>query len=345
MYKYTVHGKSSSRIQASQPDDKREWRYKNDENIEGRKKEYLQLEVGPQSSITEEQPDGTSDGSPRYSVNCSDWLILKTSDYEDTGDEECQKDSPQWRLSENATICLEEIDIKVEILDEDDQLINKTPIQAIREERTKSKFSPNSSHPCDFCPRVFIYKSSLTVHTRLHTGEHMFTCEKCPKKFPKRNLLELHVRSHTGERPYSCQFCTVKFSSKSSQQVHLRIHTGEKPHSCDTCSKKFARRTHLTQHQRIHTGDQPFQCDLCPKKFSSKMSLTVHRRVHTGEKPYSCTQCPKGFVQRTNLSTHMLTHTDERPFNCTICPSKFKRKQTLTKHNFKHRQHESQETN
>ena len=306
--------------------------------------EILQLEIGPQSYITQ---DGNEE-EPQYSVNCSDWLILKTMDCQDANLIESSIGSPQWRITDNTTICLQEIDIKLEILDEDPvhgtnstapQHNSQMKTQNDKKVRNKTKTQSNPSHPCDVCPRVFVYKSSLTSHQRLHTGEHLFLCEKCPKKFVKRTLLELHVRSHTGEKPYSCQHCTVKFSNKSSQQIHLRIHTGEKPHACNTCSKRFSRKTQLTEHVRIHTGDQPFLCDTCPKKFSSKVNLTVHQRVHTGDRPYSCAHCPKDFVQRTNLSTHMLIHTTARSFSCDHCSSKFKRKQHLTRHLFTHTGH------
>ncbi|KAI6654747.1 Gastrula zinc finger protein XlCGF17.1-like [Oopsacas minuta] len=308
--------------------------------VERKNDEILQFETGPHSGISQTQDEG--EDTRQYSVNCSDWLILKTMNRNDFKFEESPAGSPQWEFTDETTICLQEIDIKVEILDEEDQISdinNREPntynLQThARMKKINSKTNP--SHQCNFCPKVFIYKSSLTVHERLHTGEHLFLCERCPKKFAKRTLLQLHIRSHTGEKPYSCQFCTVKFSSRSNQQVHLRIHTGEKPHSCEICLMKFNRKTQLTEHIRIHTRDLPFLCTTCPKKFSSKVNLTVHQRVHTGEKPYSCGQCPKDFGQRTNLFTHMLIHTEERPFSCDQCSSKFKRKQHLTRHLLTH---------
>ena len=297
--------------------------------------EILQLEIGPQSAITRTQDE--NEDTPQYSVNCSDWLILKTMDRNDIEYKQSPNGSHQWNFTDKTTICLQEIDIKVEFLDQEDlpEINDKdTSHYHVRSKRNKSKLNP--SHQCDFCPRVFVYKSSLTVHKRLHTGEHMFLCERCPKKFAKRTLLELHVRSHTGEKPFACQFCTVKFSSRSNQQVHLRIHTGERPHACDTCPKKFNRKTQLTEHVRVHTKNQPYTCNTCPKRFSNKVNLTVHQRVHTGEKPYSCTQCPKDFGQKPNLSTHMLIHKEERPFSCEQCGYKFKRKQHLTRHTYTH---------
>ena len=43
-----------------------------------------------------------------------------------------------------------------------------------------------------------------------HSGIKSFACEICGTSFTKNSSLTKHTRLHTGERPYSCEMCNMR---------------------------------------------------------------------------------------------------------------------------------------
>ena len=76
------------------------------------------------------------------------------------------------------------------------------------------------SHKCFYCGKAFAYKSQVSRHMRIHTGEKPYACQYCNKTFAQRIEVLKHTRIHTGEKPFKCSFCDYR----SSQMCHVKTH-------------------------------------------------------------------------------------------------------------------------
>ncbi|XP_029347852.1 zinc finger protein 525-like [Acyrthosiphon pisum] len=196
----------------------------------------------------------------------------------------------------------------------------------------KNTNSSEMKYECEFCEKVFIYKSQLKIHSRKHTAEKPYKCDICEKAYFQNSNLRTHSMTHTGEKPYECGICTKAFTQNSHLIIHSRTHTGDKPFICGICTKAFTQNSHLITHSRTHTGDKPFICGICEKAFSRKQYLTNHTRIHNGKKLYQCDSCDEAFYFKNILKGHKKTHTSENLSKCDICDRTFKTLTSLTRH-------------
>lgn len=103
---------------------------------------------------------------------------------------------------------------------------------------------------CDECGKFLASKSSLLIHSRLHTDEKNFACTFCGKLFRYSTGLRLHTRyQHTNERPYKCDNCEKKFVDITSLKVHMTIHTGIKRYVCYGCGDRYPTNSALHKHR------------------------------------------------------------------------------------------------
>ena len=62
--------------------------------------------------------------------------------------------------------------------------------------------------------------NSFLKHQRIHNSQRRFPCPFCPKFFLNRYYLQLHTFSHTGEKPYKCVHCDHGCYDKKSLMGH-----------------------------------------------------------------------------------------------------------------------------
>lgn len=121
---------------------------------------------------------------------------------------------------------------------------------------------------CSRCSFSTVYKCSLIVHQRTHTGERPFQCRLCSRTFAHKCNLKSHLRVHTGERPYRCPLCPHSFTQRGALTAHLHAHHGA------------ALPSPMVQQQQQQTVVPAVQrCALCPSLFSLPEELGAHMRA------------------------------------------------------------------
>ena len=97
-------------------------------------------------------------------------------------------------------------------------------------------------------PRAVALYSSGGVTTARNT------CEYCGKLFVNCSNLTVHRRSHTGEKPYQCTICSYTSAQSSKLRRHMKTHAH---HKCDLCDKTFRGRRHIVVHvKKFHLGSR-----------------------------------------------------------------------------------------
>ncbi|KAM6951492.1 uncharacterized protein FYW47_015004 [Aplochiton taeniatus] len=173
------------------------------------------------------------------------------------------------------------------------------------------------SYACPQCERTFWAKKTVDVHVQIHHKGMRFPCSYCGKLFLSRSALGRHDRIHTGEKPFICTHinCEKGFRSSAELRIHTRYHTGERPFKCDICGKGFVQANYLTIHLRSHTQERPYACPTCDRCFTTGNQLNRHKLIHTGEKPFKCKYCKEAFNRKHRLRAHQEKHHKE------LCPA------------------------
>ncbi|XP_063047502.1 zinc finger protein interacting with ribonucleoprotein K-like isoform X1 [Engraulis encrasicolus] len=216
----------------------------------------------------------------------------------------------------------------------------------------KSTGHVKGCYPCTTCGKTFTFKTNLTKHEILHTGERPYVCRLCGKSYSRSDHLKKHLRIHntsgaTGEgedkkKGGECPKCGKKLSNIDSLRIHMERHKEERPFSCDQCHKTFKLRQDLLVHLKSHADVKPHVCDVCQQRFSRRQILEKHLLKHTGQTPYNCPHCPKIFRSKWGLTCHLKNCTEAQPYarvrkgrksySCPHCQKEYKSKGGFTYH-------------
>lgn len=203
------------------------------------------------------------------------------------------------------------------------------------------KLHERENFHCNYCRRGFVHKVSLNNHIKSHLDDRheCIPCDLCDQTFTKAANLAKHMNIHFNIRNYACNLCEKTFVDSSSLHKHTDTHYGVR-YACDVCGKQYSARQTLRYHLAKHLGlekpkqRQSFQCDVCGSPFPSKHLLEVHRNKTHLAVIFSCEVCSKTFSGKNNLNVHKKVHTTK--FTCVVCDAKYSSREGMQVHMNKH---------
>ncbi|XP_071129153.1 oocyte zinc finger protein XlCOF6-like [Mytilus edulis] len=115
---------------------------------------------------------------------------------------------------------------------------------------------------CQYCPKSYCNIYYLNIHTkRTHSGRKVckpkpFECEFCGKMFDYKSTRKEHIRKHTGYYcPFVCSICGKTLKSKLSYKMHQNTHS--RPFHCGICQARYSSNKALVKHMKSHEKELP----------------------------------------------------------------------------------------
>lgn len=203
---------------------------------------------------------------------------------------------------------------------------------------------------CDFCPRTFTYRKSLSKHIRnVHGQDNLpLACNLCSRTFADMALLNRHLIWHKGAQ-HQCRECGISYSHSKHLQRHMKkVHSAKKITnlSANTTSDKIESKPEIkpqeiksqtvspTNNTQVKSTNNSADTPPSDGKFLTYMELLQY--VDKVPKPYTCQVCGKGTDSRRNYLEHYMSHSKERPFKCDVCGQGFIRERRMLDHRVIH---------
>ena len=99
-------------------------------------------------------------------------------------------------------------------------MLNNPPLTPLMEPGVRRKGTVISGrNTCEFCGKIFVNISNLTVHRRSHTGEKPYHCRLCAYTTAQSSKLTRHMKIH---QKNSCHLCNEIFKNKNLKLEHLK---------------------------------------------------------------------------------------------------------------------------
>ncbi|XP_063806987.1 oocyte zinc finger protein XlCOF8.4-like isoform X2 [Pseudophryne corroboree] len=255
-----------------------------------------------------------------------------------------------YRISQEDQ-CKALADIKVEVIDEEEEEMYMTGFQQCKEEEIPTEISTDecSSRNISDHHLVLIQNCEVDGITRESPEENPII----PIIYPVPHHTDMSSEP-SGHQRYSdnadiatsvtpptvdtfpCPIDVKCFTQIKKRITHQPAKKLERQYPCSECGKHFRYKSRLITHERTHTGEKPFPCSECGKCFTDKSNLATHKRRHTGKKPFPCSECGKCFTLKSDLVTHQRRHTGQKSFQCSECGKCFTYKSNLATHRRRH---------
>ena len=80
------------------------------------------------------------------------------------------------------------------------------------------------SYKCDYCGKIFHFKSKYHEHLPVHTNARPYQCHLCSRTYKYKYDLRVHLRTHMGIPTKSsvCPFCSHKCDSNKLLRLHIQ---------------------------------------------------------------------------------------------------------------------------
>ncbi|XP_045783012.1 zinc finger protein 423-like isoform X2 [Maniola jurtina] len=216
-----------------------------------------------------------------------------------------------------------------------------------------------NSYPCEFCAKIFKWKTSLRKHLekhRIETGQKRKPyCAPCRLSFTTTPNLQKHVRTSSkhkiqlklrklnGNIEANETGATQKQSKQKTQlmdEIKSAVNNSQPKYFCHQCDKVFLWRGNLYRHLESHAakakGD--LVCKPCNRTFSSIATYQQHMKIskkHASENDfkYMCSDCGKRFPTKSHLKDHInWEHLKNYVYTCDECQKVFKTSNSVYLH-------------
>ncbi|XP_072553270.1 zinc finger protein PLAGL2 isoform X2 [Salminus brasiliensis] len=198
--------------------------------------------------------------------------------------------------------------------------------------RHMATHSPQKTHQCSFCEKMFHRKDHLKNHLQTHDpNKEAFKCEECGKHYNTKLGYKRHVAMHSATAgDLTCKVCLQSYESTPALLEHLKSHSGkssggtkEKKHPCDHCDRRFYTRKDVRRHMVVHTGRKDFLCQYCAQRFGRKDHLTRHvKKSHSQELLKIKTEPPDMLGLLGTGSPPCTVKEELSPMMCSMGPNK-----------------------